>query len=123
MIPLGVRPLGRQIYSETLEQNRQVSRPAGRDGGGPDRILEDQVPSDDPRDQLAHRHVGIRIRAAGHRDHRGELRIAERSHRAGKSRYDERDDDRGSCVFCGGDAGQHENSRTDDRADSQQREI
>ena len=37
-------------------------------------VLEDQVPADDPRDELAERRVGVGVRAARHRNHRRRTR-------------------------------------------------
>ena len=50
-----------------------------------DRVLEDQVPADDPGHELAEGRVGVRVGAAGDRDHGRELGVAEpgqRAHRA-----------------------------------------
>ena len=43
---------------------------------------------------LAERRVGVRVRAAGLRDHRGELRVAERRQRARGAEQQERKDER-----------------------------
>ena len=42
-----------------------------------DRIFENEVPSDDPGDQLAHRSVGIGVGASGDRNHRSKFGIAQ----------------------------------------------
>ena len=41
-----------------------------------DQVLEDEVPTDDPRDELAHRGVRVGVGAASDGDHRGHLRVA-----------------------------------------------
>ena len=42
-----------------------------------ERVLEDEVPADDPRDQLAQRRVGVGVGRSRDRNHRGEFGIAE----------------------------------------------
>ena len=42
----------------------QVAAPADRDGHRADRVLEDQVPADHPREELAERGVGVGVGAA-----------------------------------------------------------
>src|SRR5258708_31629294 len=75
-------PLVRHLHSENPEQLVEVLAPGDRDGGRTDRILETEIPADDPRDQLAHRRVRVRVGAAGDRDHRGELGVAQAGERA-----------------------------------------
>ena len=56
----------------------------------PTGVLEDQVPADDPGDQLAHRRVRVGVGAARDRDHRRHLGVAE----AGEGAADAGDDER-----------------------------
>ena len=51
----------------------------------PNSVLEHQVPADDPRDELAHRRVAVRVRRAGDRDHARELGVAEAGEAAGEA--------------------------------------
>ena len=67
----------RQRDAEVVEQLVQVARPADRDRGGAERELQDQVPADDPGDELAERRVGERVGRARDRHGRGELGVAE----------------------------------------------
>ena len=64
------------------EEPLHVAAPADRHGHRADRVLEDQVPADHPRDDLAERRVGVGVGAAGDRHHRRELGVAERGERA-----------------------------------------
>ena len=46
------------------EQRDEVARPADRDRRRAERVLEDQVPADDPGDELAQRRVGVGVGGA-----------------------------------------------------------
>jgi hypothetical protein len=59
----------RQLQTHPAQQRGEVIAPRNGDRDIADRVLEDQVPTDDPRDQLAERGVGIRVRASGLRNH------------------------------------------------------
>ena len=72
------------------EQRVEVVAPRDRHGDVADRVLEDQVPADNPRDQLPQRRVGVRVGAAGLRNHRGELGVAEPRERARATQQNER---------------------------------
>ena len=86
----------RQCDADAAQQRREVVAPRDRDGDVADRVLENQVPADDPRHQLAERRVGVGVGAAGLRNHRRQLRVAERRQRAGAAEQDEREDQRRS---------------------------
>ena len=79
-----------------LKQRIEVARPAVGREARPDRVFQDQVPADDPGDQLAQRGVGVGVRTAGHRNHAGQLRIAKRREPATQRGQQERDHDRGA---------------------------
>ena len=76
------------------EQRLEVVAPRDRDGDVADGVLEDQIPPDDPRDELAERRVRVRVRAARLRNHRRQLGVAERRERAADAEQQERDDER-----------------------------
>ena len=57
------QPVG-QVDAEAGEQRVEVAAPRDRDRDVADRVLEDQVPADDPRDQLAERRVRVGVGAA-----------------------------------------------------------
>ena len=58
---------------DVMQERIQIVRPAGGDDARPDGVFEDQVPADDPGDQLAQRRVRVGVCTAGHRHHAGEL--------------------------------------------------
>ncbi|MPM31024.1 hypothetical protein SDC9_77577 [bioreactor metagenome] len=107
------RDLRRQVDVQELEDVVDVDAPVLRDHRGGHQHLEDQVPADDPGDQLPQRHVRERVRRARHRDGRGELRVVHHRESADHGGDQEGDDDRGPCVLGGGlrpdreDAGAH----------------
>ena len=97
----------------------EVLAPRDRDRGCADGVLEHQVPADDPRDQLAHRRVGVGVGAARDRDHRRELGVAQSGEGAAEAGDDEGQGDRRTGAV--GDCGRRpdEEAGADDRADAE----
>src|SRR5262249_6443105 len=93
------------------------------DGGGAEEIFENEVPPDDPGDELTERRVAVGVRAAGDRNHRGELGVAEASEQASKSGEHERQNDRRTGVLRRGGSRPNEDARANDRPDAKQGEI
>ena len=77
-----------------VQQRLEVVAPRDRDRDVADGILEDQVPPDDPRHELAERRVRVRVRAPRLRDHRRELGVAEPSEAARGAQQEERQHER-----------------------------
>src|SRR6266545_359399 len=118
----------RQVNAEALDECIEVIGPGDRDGHVADRVFDDQVPADDPGEQLTERSVGVGVGGPRDRNHRGELRIAERREAADDSRQDEREDERGACarthtVSRGCRADRREDAGTDDRSDAQSNDV
>ncbi len=105
-----------------LEQLEQVVRPADGHGRRADRVLDDQVPANDPGDELAEGRVGIRVGAAGDGNHARQLGIAESGQTAAEPGEKERDNQRRPGVVVGGLAGEDEDPRADRGADAEGRE-
>ena len=101
----------------------EVGRPAHGHRAGPQGQLQDQVPADDPGDELAQARVGERVRRARHRHGAGELRVAERGQRAGDAGEHERQRHGRPGLLPGGLAGQHEDAGADDHADPEHRQL
>ena len=76
--------------AEPVEQINEMRGEADADRHVADGIFEDEVPADDPRDELAHGRVGVGVGAACDRDHRRQFGIAERGEGADDRNQDER---------------------------------
>ena len=68
--------------AEPVEHVDQVRGEAHAHRHVADGVFQDQVPADDPGDQLAHGGVGVGVGAAGDGDHRRQLGVAQRGERA-----------------------------------------
>ncbi len=122
------REEGGELEPEPEKELAEVGGPRDRHGDVSDRVLEDQVPPDDPRDELAERGVAVGVRRPGHRDEARELRIAETAEAACERRQKDRDDDPGArggqrAAARGGRPERREDPGTDDRADSQGHQV
>ena len=119
-----VDPAVRQVDAEgVVEERDDVARPADADGRRADQVFEDEVPADDPGDELAHRRVRVRVRAARDGDHRRHLGVAEARERRGDARDDEGERDRRPGVGRGGASGEHEDAGADDGADAEHDQV
>ena len=113
----------RQVDAGAREQPLHVAAPADGHRHRADRVFEDQVPADDPGEQLAQRRIGVGVGAAGDRNHRGELGVAERREPAGQAGEEVGHHDGRPGLVGRGGAGEHEDAGADDRADAQQRQV
>ena len=82
------------VHAEPSEDPLEVAAPPDRHRHRSHRIFEDQVPTDHPREHLAERCVSVGVGAAGNRNHRRELGVAERGEAAGQSGRDVGEHDR-----------------------------
>ena len=114
---------GRQLDRRTVHQRLEVAGEAHRQRGRPERELQDQVPPDDPGDQLAEGGVAERVGAAGHRHRRGELGVAEPGQPAGDRGDEEAQRQRGAGVRGGDRAGEDEDAGADDHADPEDGQV
>ena len=87
-----------------------------RDRRGPNRVLEHQVPANDPGEDFAEGGVSVGIRRAGHRHHGSKLRITKRGKHTGNSRYHKGEHQRRTGAVMGRFAGKDENAGADNRA-------
>jgi hypothetical protein len=113
---------------DSLEPGLEVVRPGNRDRDVADGVLQDQVPADDPGDELAEGCVRVRVGGPRDRDHRGKLRVAERGEAADDGGEDERHHERGSCARPVNVAGRRRPDRredpgADDRADAERDQV
>ena len=68
----------RQHDVQLCEHILEIARPSGGDSRAADGVLEDEIPANDPREQLTERRIGIGVCRARDRYHRCELGVAER---------------------------------------------
>ena len=64
----------------------KIARPAHSDGHIPDRVFKDQIPANDPGDDLPQSSVRVGVGGTGDRNHRCQFRVTERSKAAGDRR-------------------------------------
>ena len=132
--PVARRQPDRQLDTEAAYQRVEVVAPRDRDGDIADGVFQDQVPADDPRDELAQRGVGIRVRAARLRNHRRQFRVAQTGERAGTAKEQKRKHERRSGAHAdhlavrtdlagGRRADRAEDSGADHRADGEHDQI
>ena len=74
---------GGMVDAEIMQQRGDIARPADRDGRGAHGVFEDEVPADDPGEDLAEGRIGIGVGAAGDRQQRGEFGVAQADEGAG----------------------------------------
>ncbi len=79
-------------------------------------VLEDEVPADDPGDELAHDGVGVGVGGAGDGDHAGELGVTEAGETTDDGDEDEGDGEGGTCAGAAGDGAVVEEEVDDGRA-------
>ena len=123
---LGKRTLGefgRQAKSDSRQRIVKVTRPSVGDGRNRDAIFKDQIPGDDPGDQLAERSVAVAVSAAAAADAGREFCVSQRRKRAGNARDDERQHHSGTRLGGGGMSCQYENAGADNGADAQQGQV
>ena len=118
----------RNLDAEAPHQLLEVPGPRDRHRHVTHGVLEDEVPADDPRDQLAERRVGVRVGGAGDRHHGRELRVAQRREPARHRHEQERDDQRRPGADVLGPAGRRradrrEDARADDGADAERGQL
>ena len=129
----GVSHAGRS-HADAAQQRLEVVAPRDRDGDVADGVLENEIPADDPRHQLAERRVGVGVGAPGLRNHRRQLRVAERGERARGAEQHEREDQRRAGAIADdhavrpdlsgrGGADRAEDAGADHRADRQHHQI
>ena len=101
----------------------EIAGPAVGHGGGGHPVFQDQIPADDPGDQLAEGRVAVAVGAAAAAHGGGEFGIGQGREGAGDSGDDEGEHHRRPGLGGGGDAGEHEDTGADDRPDPEQGEI
>ena len=120
------RPLeqgGRQGDTHRLEGIVGVGGPADGDRRDGYRIFQDQVPTDDPGQELTESRVTVAIGTAAAADHGCQFRVGQGGEGAGQPGQDEGDDDGGPRVGSRHHARDDKNARADDCADTDQGQV
>ncbi len=119
----GIGQCVRQVHADQFQNLAEITGPTDGHCGGGNSVLQDEIPSDDPRDQLADSRVGIAVGAASAADRAGEFGIAQRRKRAGDTGKDERQDDGRARVLRSDHASEDEDAGADDAADAQHGQV
>ena len=109
------------VDAEIMQQRDNIARPADGDGGGAHGVFEDEVPTDDPGEDLAQGRIGIGVGAAGDRQKRGEFGVAQADEGTGDAADDEGEHDTGAGIVRRRRAGENEDTGADDAADAERR--
>ena len=107
-------------YADTkiLHKAEDITAPSGGDGSRTEGILQDQIPADDPGENLAECGIAVGISRTGDGNQGCEFRVAESGENAGDSSQDERKHNSRPGIFCGGRASKNKNSGANDRPDT-----
>ncbi|MNV22306.1 hypothetical protein D3C71_1132730 [compost metagenome] len=105
------------------DETDQVRRPAHRDRGRGEQVLQHQAPADEPGHAFAQGGVGVGVGAAGDRHHRRELGVAQARQCTGNAGEHEREHHCGAGMVGRGLAGEHEDTCADHRTDAQHDEV
>jgi len=121
-------PRGEVDAEGAAQERAEIVGPALRDVDVADGVLDDEVPADDPGEDLAERDVGVGVGAARDRHEGRDLRVAERAQAARDGREQVGQHDRRAGARVVGAAGRHhaharEDAGAHDGPDAQQRQI
>ncbi len=78
-----------KVETEVLEEAHHVRAPSGGDGRRAEGVLQDQIPADDPGEDLAERRVAVGIGGARDGDEGRELGVAQPGESTSEPREDE----------------------------------
>ena len=114
--------LGNLRERQGREQLVQVARPGRGHRGAAHGVFQDQVPADDPGEDLAQRGVGVGVGAAGHGGHGGELGVAQGGQGAAHAGDGIGQDHARPGIQGRGPPGDDEDAGADDAAHAQRRQ-
>src|SRR6185437_5071069 len=115
--------LGAEADAEVLQKTKHITAPPGGHSGGAEGILQDQVPANDPGENLTQSGVAVSVGRAGDGNHGGELGVAEAGENAANPGNDKGKNDGGPGVHGRGRSRQNENAGADNGADSQGNQV
>src|SRR5690606_31071855 len=111
-------PLLRQV-----EQVGDVAGPAAGDYGGAEGEFQQQVPADDPSEDLAERGVGVGVRAARGGHGGSQFGVADPGEPGDETTDDEGEHDGGAGVLLGFHTGEGEDPGADDDPDAEPDQV
>src|ERR1700722_17452625 len=98
----GVTPLKWNAQSKVMQEVIQILAPGDRNGGGAKRILQDEVPSDNPGDEFAESRIGVSVGASRNGNHSRQFRITKAGESTSDACQDEGIDDSRARVVSRG---------------------
>ncbi len=114
---------GGMIDVELLQEAIEIARPARRDRGRTECVLEAKIPADDPRHQFAQRCITVGVGRPRNGNDRGELRIAQPRKCAGKSRQHKAQSDRRTRAQRRSLPGEREDARANDCSNAERDQV
>ncbi len=91
-------PLDGQMDAKPVEEVYQVSGEAHADAHVAESVFENQIPADDPGDQLAEGGVGVGVSRAGNGNHGGQFGVTEAGEDADDGHQHQRERQRRPCA-------------------------
>src|ERR1700733_33432 len=111
------------MNSKVRQQPHKVPTPPGSHRSRAKRILQHQVPPDNPRHKLAQRRIPIRISRARNRNQRSKLRIAKPRESACDAGHHKAQNHRRPRMFRPSLPGQNKDARPNNRPDPQRNQV
>jgi len=118
-----MRPLIWNAQAEPVEHAIEVFAPGDGDRRRAHGIFQNQIPTDDPGNELAHGGVGIGVGAPCDGDHRGELGVTKTGKGTADASDNEGEHDRRTRAISNRGRGADEQTRTNDRADAERDQV
>ena len=112
-----------QIRAHLLHQEREVAGDADGDDRDDRRVLQQQIPADEPASEFPEHGIAVGVGGARLRDEPGELRVGQCGCRAGYARDEERDENGRPRRAVGHGACEGEDAGADDAADADGGEL
>ena len=116
-------PLRGQGDAQPSEQLHDISGPAGGHRRGAEGIFENQVPADDPGNELAQGRVAVGVSRSSDGNQRGEFRVTQAGESTRNSGKSEGQHDGRAGVQSRHRSRQHEDAGADDGPDSERDQI
>src|SRR5579872_80681 len=117
------RQFGREKNAKILKEAEHVAAPAAGYNGGAERVFKDEVPSDDPGDELAKSGISVGVSGTGDRNHRSKFGVAKAGEEAGHRSKNEGQENRRAGMMRRSRSGEDEDAGADDRAHADRNQV